>query len=117
MRKLYTAEEDQIILDAALQAKESDLDLQVIFASIAEKLSRTQRAVEVRYYNLMAKDKKTSIAGPMNIVDLLRKAKLVIKDRDKYKELADSYKAQRDEYKREYERIVKDLEELGHMLE
>lgn len=118
----YSMEENQYILETVTAAKELGLDLIPVFIEIADKLERSHKAIELKYYYLSRKKSPSSEdSNSSKPTSVLNKLKILVKERDKYKESFDILKDQRDEYKKELDALKKEHEktakELAELLE
>lgn len=127
----FTTEEDDLLLEYVMQAKEKKEDLDAIFIIVAEKLGRDVANVAYRWKRIRKPENEekwtpfeSGNSSTLNPKNVLNKIKQTIAERDKFKAEVAEYKRLYDEVKRDSDRkdkALKDYEktiaELGSIFE
>jgi hypothetical protein len=106
----YTEDEDNLIIDEVEKAKQAGFDLQALFAVLAQRMDRSPKTIENRYYAL--KQKNQEFPDVTNALQKLKAMRSAVKQTEKNEEKLETVKAERDEYKRLFDITRKELERL-----
>lgn len=118
MRREYTPDEDDRIMEAILIADEMGVPKLSVFTKLADELDRTAAAVNKRYQMLrhLGDHEPAEYADEQdeddNEIDVLSRLKALVKERDYYKARYEAAEAKA----KDYDRLARELRQIRRVL-